>query len=60
MGLHDRSYRLLFSEPLLITDLIRGFFPDPWVEKLDFSSQERVNGMYVASGRSWDWRTSRT
>jgi hypothetical protein len=49
MGLHDRSYRLLFSEPLLIADLIRGFFPDPWVERLDFSTLERVNGTYVTT-----------
>jgi predicted transposase/invertase (TIGR01784 family) len=48
MGLHDRSYRLLFSEPRLIEDLIRGFFPDPWVDRLDFTTLERVNASYVA------------
>jgi hypothetical protein len=49
MGLHDRSYRLLFSEPRLVEDLIRGFFQDKWVNRLDFSTLERVNASYVAS-----------
>jgi predicted transposase YdaD len=48
MGLHDRSYRLLFSEPRLVEDLIRGFFQDKWVGRLDFSTLERLNSTYVA------------
>jgi len=48
MGLHDRSYRLLFSEPRLVEELIRGFFAEKWVDALDFSTLERVNATYVA------------
>lgn len=48
MGMHDRSYRLLFSEPRLVEELIRGFFGQAWVGRLDFSTLERVNASYVA------------
>jgi len=48
MGLHDRSYRLLFAEPRLVEELIHGFFGEKWVERLDFKTLERVNASYVA------------
>jgi hypothetical protein len=41
---HDRSYRLLFSQPRMIQDLIRRFVPEPWIDELDFRTLERVNG----------------
>jgi Putative transposase, YhgA-like len=45
---HDRSYRLLFSQPRMVEDLIRRFVAEPWIEKLDFTTLERVNGSHVA------------
>jgi predicted transposase/invertase (TIGR01784 family) len=48
MGKHDRSYRLLFSEPRLVEELVRGFFGQQWIERLDFGSLERVNASYVS------------
>jgi len=58
---HDRSYRLLFSQPRMVEDLVRRFVAEPWIEKLDFSTLERVNGSHVAEnlqGRDGDvvWR----
>jgi predicted transposase YdaD len=50
MGLHDRSYRLLFSEPRLVEELIRGFFDEPWTKRLDFTTLERANATYVTEG----------
>jgi len=40
---HDGGYHLLFSFPRLVTDLLRGFIDEAWVEVLDFSTLERVN-----------------
>lgn len=44
---HDTGYKLLFSDPLMVRDLIQGFVDDPWLRKLDFGTLERVNGQYV-------------
>lgn len=45
---HDHSYKLLFSHPEMVADLLRGFVHEDWVEQLDFASLERVSGSYVA------------
>lgn len=44
---HDTGYKLLFSDPLMVRDLVRGFIDDPWLQELDFDTLERVNGQYV-------------
>jgi predicted transposase/invertase (TIGR01784 family) len=57
VGQHDRSYRSLFSFPKMVEDLIRQFVPESWVEKLDFSTLQRVNASFVApklEGREGD------
>ncbi|TRO15279.1 transposase [Ectopseudomonas mendocina] len=46
---HDHSYKLLFSHPEMIADLLRGYVRQPWVEQLDFSSLERADGHYVTA-----------
>ncbi len=28
---HDPSYKLLFSKPRMVEDLLRGFVPLPWI-----------------------------
>ncbi|GAB2728835.1 hypothetical protein GCM10027019_05440 [Melaminivora jejuensis] len=35
---HDASYKLLFSAPELVRDLILGFVPDEWLHSLDYST----------------------
>lgn len=45
---HDHSYKLLFSEPEVITDLLQGFVHEPWVDQLDFSTLEKVSGSYIS------------
>jgi len=47
MGDEDHGYKLLFSDPLMIRDLLLGFVGEEWVERLDFDSLERVNASYV-------------
>jgi predicted transposase YdaD len=48
MSSHDHSYKLLFSHPQMVQDLLRGFVHEAWVEELDFSTLERVNGSYIS------------
>ncbi len=45
---HDHSYKLLFSEPEIVIDLLQGFVHDPWVKELDFTTLEKVSGSYVS------------
>ncbi|MGF1546758.1 MAG: Rpn family recombination-promoting nuclease/putative transposase [Thiotrichales bacterium] len=44
---HDEGYKQLFSHAELVGDVLRGFVHEPWVEQLDFTSLEKVNGSYV-------------
>lgn len=43
----DHSYRLLFSHPDMIADLLRGYVQQPWVDHLDFASLQPVKDSYV-------------
>src|SRR5690625_2865899 len=58
---HDHSYKLLFSHPEMVADLIRGFVREDWVEQVDFDTLEKVSGSFVTDnllGREDDliWR----
>ena len=44
---HDHSYKLLFSHPEMVADLLRGFVCEEWVDDLDFSTLERTGDGYV-------------
>jgi predicted transposase YdaD len=44
---HDHGYKLLFSQPKVIEELLRGFLPAYWIERLDFSTLRRGNGSVV-------------
>ncbi len=48
MADHDHSYKHLFSHARMVEDLLKGFVREEWIDKLDFSSLERVNGSYVS------------
>ena len=48
MAKHDQSYKLLFSHPRMVEDLLRGFVGKEWVHRLDLSSLEKFNGHYVS------------
>jgi hypothetical protein len=47
MAEHDHGYKLLFSHPRMVEDLVRGFVEGPWVAELDFSTLERMQASYV-------------
>ncbi|AJD48945.1 putative transposase [Isoalcanivorax pacificus W11-5] len=44
---HDTGYRLLFSHPEMVRDLLTGFVPESWVAELDLDTLEKVSGSYV-------------
>ncbi len=44
---HDHGYKLLFSHPVMVADLIRGFVHEQWVEQVDFTTLERINQSFV-------------
>ncbi len=46
----DSGYKLLFSHPELVADLLRGFVPEPWVAEVDFATLTPVKGSYVSDG----------
>lgn len=48
MGSHDRGYKHLFSFPVMVEDLLKGFVGEAWVDDLDFTTLERRNGSYVS------------
>jgi len=67
---HDTGYKLLFSHPEMVRDLLIGYLPGDWLREADFSTLKRVNGSYVSDkeqqrhddmvwrlkvGRQWVW-----
>ena len=44
---NDASYKLLFSSPELVRDLVLGFIPDAWLHSLDYRTLEKMPGSYV-------------
>jgi hypothetical protein len=45
---HDSDYKLLFSHPQMVRDLLRDWVPGKWADEADFSSLEKVNASYVS------------
>lgn len=45
---HDTGYKLLFSHPEMVRDLLIGYMPGEWLKDADFTSLKRVNGSYVS------------
>jgi hypothetical protein len=45
---HDHSYKLFFSHPRMMRDLLEAFADGEWGADFDFSTLERVNGTYIS------------
>jgi len=45
---HDTGYKLLFSHPEMVRDLLIGYMPGEWLKEADFTSLNRVNASYVS------------
>ena len=48
MANHDNGYKLLFSHASVVADVLRGFVKEDWVQEVDLTSLERVEGSYVS------------
>ena len=46
--MHDPAYKLLFSDPRMVADLLRGFAPGDWDRWLDFSTLAKVSPEHVS------------
>ena len=44
---YDTGYKLLFSHPEMVRDLLIGYMPGERLNEGDFTSLNRVNGSYV-------------
>nr|MCU0756489.1 Rpn family recombination-promoting nuclease/putative transposase [Xanthomonadales bacterium] len=44
---NDASYKRLYAHAELVADLLRCCVREPWVQQLDFTTLERVNGSHV-------------
>lgn len=44
---HDTGYKLLFSHPELVKDLLTGFVKEDWVSEIDFSTLESVETSFI-------------
>lgn len=47
MGQHDLSYRLFFSHDRMVRDLLCEILGEPWVDRLDLTSGERINTSFI-------------
>jgi predicted transposase/invertase (TIGR01784 family) len=45
---HDPGYKSLFSHRVMVEELLRGFVRQDWIERLDFSTLERVSNSFVS------------
>ena len=47
MASSDPAYKLLFSQPRMVEDTLRGYVAPDWCEALDFSTLTRMNAEYI-------------
>src|SRR5690606_20216881 len=48
MADHDHAYKLLFSHPEMVRDLLEGFVKEEWLSELDYESLEKVPSSYIS------------
>jgi len=48
MGKHDHSYKLLFSHPQMVRDLLQTFVRGDWLAQVDLDSLERMSDNYIS------------
>ena len=49
MASSDSAYKLLFSQPRMVEDTLRGYVAPHWCEALDFSTLTRMNAEYIGT-----------
>ena len=46
-SIHDKSYKYLFSNPLIVKELLESFVAMEWIKEVDFSKAQPVDKSYV-------------
>ncbi|MBF0099236.1 MAG: Rpn family recombination-promoting nuclease/putative transposase, partial [Magnetococcales bacterium] len=46
MADHDGAYHQMYTDPLMVADLLVHFVDEPWVKELDFARMQRVNAKF--------------
>ena len=49
MDRSDPPYKLMFSQPRMVEDTMRGFLAPQWGDELDFSTLTRMNAEYIGA-----------
>src|SRR3954471_14475248 len=49
MAEHDSGYKLIFSHPQMVEELLRGFIHEPWVQGLDFATLEKMDTTFTSA-----------
>ena len=49
MDRSDPPYKLMFSQPRMVEDTVRGFLAPQWGDELDFSTLTRMNAEYIGT-----------
>ena len=49
MASSDPAYKLLFSQPRMVEDTLRGYVAPGWCEALDFSTLAQMNAEYIGT-----------
>ena len=47
MASSDPAYKILFSQPRMVEDTLRGYVAPDWCDELDFSTLARMNAEYI-------------
>jgi predicted transposase YdaD len=45
---HDPGYKSLFSHRIMVEELLRGFVREDWIDRLDFSTLQKVANSFVS------------
>lgn len=45
--IHDKAYKYLFSNPLIVKELLESFVAMDWVHYIDFNSAQPIDKSYV-------------
>ena len=45
--IHDKGYKYLFSNPLIVKELLQSFVSMDWVHHIDFTKAETIDKSYV-------------
>jgi predicted transposase/invertase (TIGR01784 family) len=46
-SIHDSGYKKLFSNPIIVKEMMLSFVHEPWVKELDYNSLERIDKSFV-------------